>query len=133
MGRGNQLAAHRRSGSTSTVDGADVVKVLAVLTAVALVIGLVIALVLLVLTLAALGLLGWGTVLLVRRFRAHRSAGQRRRALKTTETVAQDDAITVHTLAEVLATLPPHLRSDFTPPVDPGTPEQGSSPPHHVQ
>jgi hypothetical protein len=118
MGHGHQRSAGRRSGSTSAVDGADVVKVLAVLTAVALVIGLVIALVLLVLTLAALGLLAWGTVALVRRVRAHRRNVQGRRALAQVGTAGAEDDIPVHTLAEVLTILPPHLRGDFTPPAN---------------
>lgn len=129
MGQGYQRSTGRRPGSTSAVDGADVVKVLAVLTAIGLVIGLVIALVLLVLTVAALGLVAWGAVVLVQRLRAHRRAVQERRDLEAAAVARADDDAPVHTFAEVLDTLPPHLRGGFTTPAGVGTPEQGWSPP----
>lgn len=112
MSRNYQSSMGRRRGSTSAIDGSDVVKVLAVLTAVGLVISLVIALVLLVLFAAVLALLAWCGVVLVRRVRSQRSAAQRSAPapLVVSET---DDDVPVHSLSSVLATLPPHLRGDF--------------------
>jgi hypothetical protein len=118
MSRGHQLSVGRRRGSTSAIDGSDVVKVFAVLTAVGFVISLVIALVLLVLFAAVLALLVWGGVVLVRYVRslAQRSA---QAPLVVRET---DDDVPVHSLSSVLATLPPHLRGDFAPPAAPTSP-----------
>lgn len=121
MRRGRQSSLGRRRGSTSAFDGSDLVKVLVVLTAVGLVISLVIALVLLVLFAAALAVLVWGGVVLVRYVRSRRSLAQRcaQAPLVVRET---DDDVPVHSLSSVLATLPPHLRGDFAPPAAPASP-----------
>lgn len=119
MSRGHQLSVGRRRGSTSAIDGSDVVKVLAVLTAVGLVISLVIALVLLVLFVAVLALLAWCGVVLVRRVRSQRSAARRSAPAPLVVSETDDDDVPVHSLSSVLATLPPHLRGDFAPPAAP--------------